>query len=139
MIAVLGMVLWAAPAAAQKLYKWVDERGVTHYSEKPPADKGAPAQLRDVTGSTSTAESQRGARTARNSNGDLQQQEREFQRRQRERDRADERRLQQQAGRGGSAGCRSAQRDLSIMESNSKLYTFDALARARDRAASACR
>ena len=27
----------ASPAAAQQVYKWKDARGVTHYSEKPPA------------------------------------------------------------------------------------------------------
>ena len=32
-----ALALIALPAAAQ-MYKWVDERGVTHYSEKPPAD-----------------------------------------------------------------------------------------------------
>src|SRR4029078_3090911 len=31
----LWVALCAAPAAAQ-MYKWVDEKGVTHYSEKPP-------------------------------------------------------------------------------------------------------
>ena len=28
----------ALPVAAQAMYKWVDEKGVTHYSEHPPAD-----------------------------------------------------------------------------------------------------
>ena len=32
-----ALALVALPAAAQ-MYKWVDEKGVTHYSEKPPAD-----------------------------------------------------------------------------------------------------
>lgn len=34
----VAIVLGAAfPAAAQQVYKWKDARGVTHYSEKPPA------------------------------------------------------------------------------------------------------
>ena len=34
------LVLWAASSPAQ-MYKWVDERGVTHYSEKPPPGRKA--------------------------------------------------------------------------------------------------
>lgn len=36
----LWVALCAAPAAAQ-MYKWVDEKGVTHYSEKPPPGRKA--------------------------------------------------------------------------------------------------
>ena len=36
----LALALAAATAAAQ-IYKWVDEKGVTHYSESPPPDKKA--------------------------------------------------------------------------------------------------
>ena len=32
------MTLAAAAAIAQPMYKWVDEKGVTHYSEHPPPD-----------------------------------------------------------------------------------------------------
>lgn len=38
-LAVLAVAL-ALPAAAE-LYKWVDEKGVTHYSETPPPDANA--------------------------------------------------------------------------------------------------
>jgi hypothetical protein len=36
---VTALLLAAAPSALQaaKLYKWVDERGVTHYADRPPA------------------------------------------------------------------------------------------------------
>ncbi len=43
---VCGFAL-AAPAAAQQVYKWVDDRGVTHYGEKPPG--GRPSQAVDAT------------------------------------------------------------------------------------------
>lgn len=33
----VALVFTASPAAAQQVYKWKDARGVTHYSEKPPA------------------------------------------------------------------------------------------------------
>jgi hypothetical protein len=34
----LAALLAACPAAAQTMYKWVDEKGVTHFSQEPPAD-----------------------------------------------------------------------------------------------------
>jgi len=33
----VALVFTASPAVAQQVYKWKDARGVTHYSEKPPA------------------------------------------------------------------------------------------------------
>ena len=41
---VLVAAFAAAPASAQ-IYKWVDERGVTNYSNQPPADPGAVKKL----------------------------------------------------------------------------------------------
>ena len=37
LILVAGLALSTA-APAQKMYKWVDEKGVTHFSENPPPD-----------------------------------------------------------------------------------------------------
>jgi hypothetical protein len=34
----LAALVAAVPAAAQAIYKWVDEKGVTHFSESPPSD-----------------------------------------------------------------------------------------------------
>jgi hypothetical protein len=45
-------ILGTAPASAQ-LYKWVDERGVTNYSNQPPADPGAVKKLGAVEGNLS--------------------------------------------------------------------------------------
>lgn len=44
---VLVAILATAPAGAQ-LYKWVDERGVTNYSNQPPADPKAAKKLQPV-------------------------------------------------------------------------------------------
>jgi hypothetical protein len=38
----------ALPAAAQKMYKWVDEKGVTHFSENPPPDGNPSAKQIEV-------------------------------------------------------------------------------------------
>jgi|GEM_PF-2881744 len=44
-----ALLLSAGPAGAQ-VYKWVDERGVTHYSERPPAAvKTKPTRKLDIT------------------------------------------------------------------------------------------
>jgi Domain of unknown function (DUF4124) len=37
----LWLVLLPLPAMAQQMYKWVDEKGVTHFSESPPPDGNA--------------------------------------------------------------------------------------------------
>ena len=45
-IVLLSLVLLPLAAAAQ-MYKWVDEKGVTHYSETPPPDgKGAKVDIK---------------------------------------------------------------------------------------------
>jgi len=49
---VLLAILAAAPACAQ-LYKWVDERGVTNYSNQPPADPKTAKKLARVEDSIS--------------------------------------------------------------------------------------
>jgi hypothetical protein len=37
-VAIATLVLAAVPAAAQQVYKWVDEKGVVNYGNKPPAN-----------------------------------------------------------------------------------------------------
>lgn len=47
----LGLVLLAlaVPARAQTMYKWVDEKGVTHFSEHPPPDERSERKASKVT------------------------------------------------------------------------------------------
>ena len=48
-IALLSLVLLPLAAGAQALYKWVDEKGVTHFSEAPPPDgKATKVEVRPV-------------------------------------------------------------------------------------------
>jgi hypothetical protein len=49
-VALLGA---ATPAVSAQLYKWVDERGITNYSNQPPADPDTAKNLRPVEGSLS--------------------------------------------------------------------------------------
>src|SRR5262249_19130557 len=48
----LAAVVSAAPVAAA-LYKWVDERGVTHYSDKKPDDPKSSDKVKTVAGNLS--------------------------------------------------------------------------------------
>jgi hypothetical protein len=47
-LAVLLAAIFAAAPAGAQLYKWVDERGVTNYSNQPPADPRNAKNLRPV-------------------------------------------------------------------------------------------
>ena len=47
-IVMLAVVAAGASASAQQLYKWVDERGVTNYSNHPPADPKTAKNVRPV-------------------------------------------------------------------------------------------
>lgn len=51
-IAALAM-LASAPSSAAQLYKWVDERGVTNYSNQPPADPSTVKKMAPVEGNLS--------------------------------------------------------------------------------------
>ncbi|MFA5631831.1 MAG: DUF4124 domain-containing protein [Porticoccaceae bacterium] len=45
-VAVFIVVLAAANTHANKVYKWTDDKGTTHYSSQPPAEK--PAEVLDI-------------------------------------------------------------------------------------------
>jgi hypothetical protein len=49
---ILAAIAAAAPAAAE-MYKWVDDAGVMHYSDRKPDDPKSAAQLKPVTGRVS--------------------------------------------------------------------------------------
>jgi len=69
-------------ASGATIYKWVDEKGVTHYSESsPPQKKSQPIEIQ-------TAPSTSGEKTGTAAGKTLQQQELEFQQRRMEREAA---------------------------------------------------
>jgi uncharacterized protein DUF4124 len=53
LLACAALLSAATPALSAELYKWVDERGVTNYSNQPPADPGAAKNLGPVEGNLS--------------------------------------------------------------------------------------
>ena len=81
------LVLWAAPSSAQ-MYKWVDERGVTHYSEKPPP--GRKSQQIQSAPATPAAPAEPAAPQSANPAPTWSEQERDFRRRAIEREQAAE-------------------------------------------------
>lgn len=40
-LSVAQLLIFAVPATAQQVYKWVDSKGVTHYGETPPGDRAS--------------------------------------------------------------------------------------------------
>lgn len=86
---VLVAVLGAQTARAGKLYKWVDEKGVTHYSETIPADQK----------DRSSTEIDRRGRVLRHNPAAPSAAEREAQQAETERRMAEERRAQEQRRR----------------------------------------
>ncbi len=130
-LAVLASTFVAGPGAAQ-IYRWVDEKGVTHYEEKAGAKSARPVELADPTGGPKPAE-KAPATTRRIVRSDgsvvtiieernetpLQRQEREFQQRhadrQREVDAAERQRAANAAAiqRDKRASCERAQRRLA--------------------------
>jgi len=112
--AVVVLVAMAALGAHAQVYKWVDEKGRTHYSETPPPDSKSATKV-DTGPAVAPA-------TAGKDN--WKQKEMDSKRRSIETQQADEaarRRAandeQVQKGR-----CRSAQRDLQILEMQAPIY-----------------
>jgi uncharacterized protein DUF4124 len=148
--AVLASTFAAGPALAQ-IYRWVDEKGVTHYEEKAGAKGARPVDLADPTGGAKPAEKAPSTtRTYIRSDGSsvtvveqrnetkLEQQEREFQQRHSQR-RAeidnDNRRRSSIAAAEQSrrrASCESAQRNLastSLRSPQQRRYYQDIVSR----------
>lgn len=114
------VLLWATPGAhAQAMYKWIDEKGVTHYSHNPPPD--SKAQKIEV----------KPAGPPPRSPGSTQSwKERELDARQKRLERQHEE--DEQRGRSEEASaerkhrCERARRDLTVLEHLAPAYTLDA-------------
>lgn len=117
--AVLAMAAFSSSSQAA-VYKWVDERGVTHYSEKPPQGrKPAEIPIRAQPAPAGGEDSQRRAKT-------WQEQEAEFQQRRIERE---ERRINGQALERATGdrtrNCLAARHDLEILDKQRPVYRVD--------------
>jgi hypothetical protein len=103
--------------AAAQIYKWVDERGVTHYGEHPP--QGQTARPVDTTPSTGPGTS----RAKPQSSQDWQDRNIEFQKRRIQRERQAE--SDQKAAKAKQQRCILAKDELRQMESAGRLYDLN--------------
>jgi Domain of unknown function (DUF4124) len=115
-IALLALVALSLPAVAQ-VYKWVDEKGVAHYSETPPPDgKAAKIELKPSTGTpppvpeTDWKQKELDARQQR-----IQKEQKEQQREAQEHN--------QEAARHNK--CLEARRRLDLMQRPAAVYHFN--------------
>ncbi|MDP1742764.1 DUF4124 domain-containing protein [Polaromonas sp.] len=116
-IALLAMGLWV-PAQAQ-VYKWVDEKGVTQYGQKPPADhKGQKMKLPDAPPAAA-----RGASAAKDPLATVREQDTEFKRRQIARQEAEAKDFQEAASR--KQWCIEARDDLE-RKRHARIYDLNA-------------
>ena len=114
--------IWVVPTIAAT-YKWVDEKGVTHYSETPPPGRKA----QEVQGQPTPPSGTQGAEPASDA---LQEQEREFQKRRIRREQADEAKRKQEADEKLLAAlkkkkCARAQRNLQVLKIERPVYSIN--------------
>ena len=112
-IVLVAALLAAATASAQKLYKWVDEKGVTHYSESPPADKGESARFQHKVAPGNAVAPE-----------DWKQRELEWRKQKVDRDSKD-RPSDDAAARDKARRCRTAQAQLDQLRNTRRIYRLD--------------
>lgn len=118
------LMLWAASSPAQ-MYKWVDERGVTHYSEKPPPGRKA-QQIQPPPASPAAPATPQPASPAQT----WSDQERDFRRRAIERDQAAEKKRKKEDEERYRAElrrerCLEAQRAVSALGESRPVYSIN--------------
>jgi hypothetical protein len=113
-----GALLWAAlllaPACQAGVYKWVDEKGVTHYTEEPPRGRSARSM---------SSPAPKPAETAPGETKSWQEKDAEFRVRQMEREQAEQaekRNLEKK-----QQACAEARDQLRRMEAAGYLYRLD--------------
>ena len=109
--------LLVALAANAQVYEWKDEKGKTHYSDKPPTST-APARKIGDPGAGATNPSAQTSAAER---------ELDFRKRQKDaQDKAEKDRQQQTAAREKSDACEAARRQLELLESGERIMQRDA-------------
>ena len=111
-----ALLLAAVPLHAATLYKWVDEKGVTHYTETPPEGrKATPVELKGVTSDAPPKEP------------DWKQREIDLRRQRIEKNQAEERdrARAERAAADRKNRCIRAQRALLVLQQQRPTYTVD--------------
>ena len=113
-----GLLLLALTSAHSQVYKWVDSKGVTHYSEKPPAGgKSKSVELREATPRSA------GPAAATPASASLKDQEIEFRKRQTQREQTEAAAAQGTARR--DAACKKARAQLINLQNTPLLYNLN--------------
>jgi hypothetical protein len=109
-------MLWALfiPASAQ-VYKWVDEKGVTHYGERPPQGKSAQEVEQRLANP--------GPAPGKAAQPSWKEQDLEFRRRRIETEQADAKTRQREASQ--KQACNQARDQLAQMKSARRVYRLD--------------
>lgn len=106
-----------ATGAQGQIYKWVDEKGQTHYEERPPEGKD-PKDAKKMTTPAASKDAPKGA-----AGGDWKQKDMEFKQRQQERAQADAVQEKKRAQR--EKACVTAREDLEYNEQRGRFYSTD--------------
>jgi hypothetical protein len=121
LIALAGLILAAGVAQAQTMYKWVDEKGTTHFSENPPPDDGKTKASKvepKVTPPSSPASA------SRDTPEKWRAQEADFKRRQVERNQREETSEREKAQRANA--CESAKRRVAFLANTHRIFRDNA-------------
>jgi len=113
----LAFVVACLPLVAlAQVYKWIDEKGVTHYGATPPANaKSREMQLRDPTGGPGNK--------PRAASPTTEEQETEFRQRQIQRAEAEAKEEKARAQR--EVRCRSLRSSIGAMKDARRVYSFN--------------
>jgi Domain of unknown function (DUF4124) len=115
--AVLLLLALLPAAAAAQMYKWVDEKGVTHYSETlPPDAKGAKVDVKPASGDASP----RPATDWKQKELDARQQ-----RIQKEQNEQQQQAQEMNQARGRHNNCLQARRELAVMRTPGPVYRLN--------------
>lgn len=148
--ALLAALCVVTASALAQVYKWKDEKGVTHYGERPAGKDAQPLTLVDPTSGPpqqldDPAPKKKAKPSRRMNETDLERKERDFQKRRearlREEDKAQREREAQdtpRAQRERMTECRTATQDLVVIKRNPTSFSYAERDRAQDRISRYC-
>ena len=113
-----ALVLLALGAGAQAMYKWVDEKGVTHFSEHPPPDGKKAAKIEPKVTPPSSSPSAAGAKSGPEQ---WKAQEADFRKRQVERGQREQAETRERAEL--EQKCAEARKRLAFFEEHGTIYS----------------
>ena len=148
--ALLAALCVVTASALAQVYKWKDEKGVTHYGERPAGKDAQPLTLVDPTSGPpqqpdDPAAKKKAKPSRRTNETDLERKEREFQKRHEARLKEEEKARREReaqdtprAQRERMTECRTATQDLVVIKRNPTSFSYAERDRAQDRISRYC-